>query len=131
MAADTPHVNEVRLVGRVTGAPMARVLPSGDVVVTLRLTVDRPPPRRGDDPARRRVDAVDLACWTPRTRAAAERVSEGDVVEVTGALRRRFQRVPAATVSRYEVEVSRLRRASRARSAGGGSSLRTRTDPVA
>jgi hypothetical protein len=43
----------------------------------------------------------------------------------------RFQRVPAATVSRYEVEVSRLRRASRARSADGGSSLRTRTDPVA
>ncbi|MCE0487709.1 single-stranded DNA-binding protein [Ornithinimicrobium sediminis] len=99
MAADTPHVNEVRLVGRVTGAPVARVLPSGDVVVTLRLTVDRPPPRRGDDPSRRRVDAIELACWTPRTRAAAERVSEGDVVEVTGALRRRFQRGPRSLVA--------------------------------
>jgi len=107
------HCNEVRLVGRVTGAPVSRELPSGDLVVTLRVTVDRP--ARGRDAkkaasTRRQVDAVDLACWTARTRGAALRLVEHDVVEVRGALRRRFYRAGAAPVSRYEVEVEQLRR---------------------
>lgn len=94
----TTHCNEVRLVGRVTGVPVSRELPSGDLVVTLRVTVDRP--ARGRDKkatsTRRQVDAVDLACWTARMRGAA--------------LRRRFYRAGAAPVSRYEVEVEQLRR---------------------
>lgn len=112
MAEGTTHCNEVRLVGRVTGVPLARELPSGDQVVTLRVTVDRP--ARGKDKkapsTRRQVDAIDLACWTARTRGAALRLAEHDVIEVRGALRRRFYRAGAAPVSRYEVEVEQVSR---------------------
>ncbi len=43
-------VNEVRLVGRVSGMPEVRAMPSGDEVVQLRVVVRRPPeprPSRG------------------------------------------------------------------------------------
>lgn len=107
------------MVGRVTGPPVARELPSGDQVVTLRVTVERPTRRHrashsGPDnvphsePARRQVDAIDLACWSPRTRGAAMRLVEEEVIEVRGALRRRFYKAGPATVSRYEIEVEQL-----------------------
>lgn len=104
----TTHCNELHLIGRVTGVPVTRELPSGDHVVTLRLTVDRPA-RKREQSARRQVDAIDLACWTARARGAAMRLAEDEVVEVRGALRRRFYRAGAAAVSRYEVEVEHLR----------------------
>jgi single-strand DNA-binding protein len=40
----------------------------------------------------------------------------GDLVEVEGALRRRFSRGAATTTSRYEVEVSSARRHARSAS---------------
>ena len=95
-------VNSVELVGRVSGAPEPRELPSGDDLVTLRLVVPRP----GGGP----VDTIDLACWSASTRRAALRLADGDTVRVLGALRRRFFRTPGGAVSRYEVEVVRLSR---------------------
>ncbi|WP_460967895.1 single-stranded DNA-binding protein [Pedococcus soli] len=97
-------VNEVRLVGRVSRAGEERVLPSGDTVVQLRLVV----PRTGSDHGSARVDTVDVACWTARTRRSALRLTTDAVVEVEGALRRRFFRAGGATASRYEVEASRV-----------------------
>lgn len=103
------HVNEVRLTGRVSGAPTDKELPSGDVLVSLRVVIDRPPrARRAVD--RREVDTIDLACWSARSRASALRADEGDLVEVHGSLRRRFYRAGGAVASRYEVEVRSLRR---------------------
>jgi single-strand DNA-binding protein len=98
-------VNEVRLVGRVSGPPESRELPSGDVVVQLRVVVGRPPSER-----KTQVDTIDVSCWTATARRAALRQHEGDVVEVTGALRRRFYRAGAATQSRYDVEAVSVRR---------------------
>lgn len=95
-------VNNVELTGRVSGEPEARVLSSGDDLVTLRLVV----PRRSGGP----VDTIDLACWSPSARRSAGRVADGDQVHVTGALRRRFFRTPGGAASRYEVEVSTLSR---------------------
>lgn len=97
-------VNEVRLVGRVSGAPEERQLPSGDTVVQLRVVV----PRLGAGNGSARVDTIDVACWTARTRRTAGRLAADAVVEVDGALRRRFFRAGAATASRYEVEARRL-----------------------
>lgn len=94
--------NTVELIGRVSGEPEARVLPSGDDLVTLRLVVARP----GGGP----VDTIDLACWSAATRRSATRLTDGDHVHVTGALRRRFFRTPGGAASRYEVEVSRMSR---------------------
>ncbi|MEP6649756.1 MAG: single-stranded DNA-binding protein [Lapillicoccus sp.] len=98
-------VNEVRLVGRVSGAPESRELPSGDIVVQLRVVVGRPPSDR-----KTQVDTIDVSCWTAAARRAALRQREGDVIEVSGALRRRFYRVGAATQSRYDVEAVAVRR---------------------
>ncbi len=98
-------VNEVRLVGRVSGPPESRELPSGDIVVQLRVVVGRPPSER-----KTQVDTIDVSCWTATARRAALRQHEGDVVEVTGALRRRFFRAGATTQSRYDVEAVSVRR---------------------
>lgn len=95
-------VNAVELRGRVSGDPDPKVLPSGDEVVTMRLVVPRP---TGGP-----VDTIDLACWSPATRRSAARLSDGDHVHVTGALRRRFFRTPAGAASRYEVEVTKVAR---------------------
>ncbi len=116
-------VNEVRLVGRVSAASEARELPSGDTVVQFRVVVPRPPTATGAA----RVDTVDVACWTARTRRSALRLAAGAVVEVQGSLRRRFFRAGAATVSRYEVEASRV---TTSRSVAAGEGPATRPRPV-
>ena len=112
-------VNEVRLVGRVSGAGEERELPSGDTVVQLRVVVPRPA-RAGSVGSGARVDTIDVACWTARTRRSALRVADGATVEVTGALRRRFFRAGPATASRYEVEASRVAAVKATRAAAAG-----------
>lgn len=115
------HTNEVRLRGRVSTAPESRDLPSGDLLVTLRVVVDRP---ARADAAGRRVDVIDVACWSKRTQRTALALRADDVVEVTGSLRRRFFAAGAGRTSRYEVEAGRVvrtARASRARAASASS----------
>ncbi|HET7396889.1 MAG TPA: single-stranded DNA-binding protein [Intrasporangium sp.] len=138
-----PARNEVALTGRVSAAAEERSLPSGDVIVLLRVVVARPErPRRPERPdaseqpgqpdptgaarsstiaatdtvGRRRqtVDTIDVVCWTSTTRRAAARLAAGDVVDVEGALRRRFFGGAAGRQSRYEVEALRVRRVARA-----------------
>lgn len=104
--------NEVRLVGRVSGRPEERVLPSGDRLVTFRVVVTRHQPR-----GRQTVDALECVAWTARCRRSVARWDDGDVVELSGSLRRRFYRAGAATVSRVEVETSRARIIRRAATA--------------
>ncbi|NDL61059.1 single-stranded DNA-binding protein [Phytoactinopolyspora mesophila] len=100
------HRNEIRLVGRIAAEPKARVLPSGDELVSVRLVVERPP----DATARSRRASVDtMTCvgWTPMARYWLQMVEKDDVVEVTGSLRRRFWRSAEGPRNRYEVEVTR------------------------
>lgn len=98
------------------------MLPSGDEVVQLRVVVPRARARSRSRPAndqpgkpRTPVDAIEVACWSARTRAAATRVAVNDMVEVEGSLHRRFFATGAGRASRYEVEAKTLRRASTAR----------------
>ena len=104
--------NEVRLDGRVSGDPEERQLPSGDRIWVFRVVVPRDSPR-----GRQTVDVVDCTAWDGRTRRSVSRWRDGDQVEVTGALRRRFFRSGGATVSRVEVEVRSGRLIRRAASA--------------
>jgi single-strand DNA-binding protein len=106
--ATAAPVNEVHLVGRVSGEPTARTLPSGDELVQLRVVVPRPG-RRGDG-ARAQVDTIDVACWGARVRRTAARLPDGQGVEVTGSLRRRFFATATGRASRYEVEATSVRR---------------------
>jgi single-strand DNA-binding protein len=103
------HRNEVLLVGRLAAPAEERTLPSGDVLVTFRLVVQRPP--GGRSTARRvpTVDTLDCVAWRAPVRRSVLGWSAGAEVEVTGALRRRFWRGPTGAASRCEVEVSRAR----------------------
>ncbi|MFL6100413.1 MAG: single-stranded DNA-binding protein [Actinomycetales bacterium] len=100
--------NEVRLVGRVATGATTRELPSGDTVTVLRLVVPRSP--RAGRPRGPSSDTLDCAVWSARLRQRAARLAPGTLVEVQGALRRRFWRTPTGPASRYEVEVVSLRR---------------------
>ena len=102
-------VNEVRLVGRVSQAPEQRELPSGDVLWTFRVVVPRPATS-----GRGTVDALECAAWSARARRSVASWQPDDVVEVSGAVRRRFFRTAGGAASRVEVEVSRGRLIRRA-----------------
>lgn len=102
--------NAVRLVGRVSGVPEERVLPSGDRVAVARVVVPR---ASGGRRTKQRVDVVDCAAWTARARRSVVRWASGDTVAVEGALRRRFYRSGGRTASRVEVEINRCRRLRR------------------
>lgn len=99
-------VNEVSLVGRLSQDPEERVLPSGDRLRTFRLVVGRGGDRAG---SRQSVDVLDCAVWSGRVHRSVARWAAGDVVEVSGAIRRRFFRGAGGAASRVEVEVARGR----------------------
>lgn len=98
-------VNEVRLLGRVSHDPQERVLPSGDAVWTFRVVVPRDRAAPEGSP-RRQVDALDCAAWSPRAQRSVRSWRDGDVVELSGALRRRFFRAGGGSASRWEVEMT-------------------------
>jgi single-strand DNA-binding protein len=103
--------NEVRLVGRLSAPPVERTLPSEAVMCTFTVTVDR---LDSDLRSRQRVDVITCVAWTPRLRRQVQHWIAGDVVEVRGALRKRFFRTTVgATGSRMEVEVGSARRVRR------------------
>jgi single-strand DNA-binding protein len=103
-------VNEVTVCGRVSATPEERELPSGDVVVQLRLVVPRSGPRARAGGGGATVDTIDIACWTKALQRKAIRLKPSDMVTVRGALRRRFWRSPGGPASRYEVEATGLDR---------------------
>ena len=113
-AGPTAARNEVVLVGRLPAPPQERELPSGDVLVVWRLVVDRPPGRVVREGVRTpTVDTLDCVAWTAPQRRSALALRPDDVVEVRGALRRRFWRSGSGAGSRCEVEASSVRRVSR------------------
>ena len=105
--------NLVRLRGKVSTAPEERALPSGTTIVTLRLSVPREtsPMTEG---SRQTADWVDCSAWGRKVRRSASGWRVGDLVEVEGALRRRFYRGASGTATRLEVEVLSGRVVSRA-----------------
>ncbi len=118
-APGSPGVNAVTLRGRVSTAPELRELPSGTRIVTLRVSVARDPSpmTRG---SKQTPDWVDCVAWGSRQRRRVAGWRVGDVVEVEGALRRRFYRGGAGTAMRLEVEVLGGRLRSRAKGAVRG-----------
>jgi single-strand DNA-binding protein len=108
------HRNEVLLLGRISGEPAVRLLPSGDEIVSFRLVVERPPRTASDGRREPSVDTLDCAAVAAVVRRRVLGWQSGDVVEVSGALRRRFWRSGPAVLSRCEVQVVRARRVERA-----------------
>ncbi|GLW08385.1 hypothetical protein Misp01_35150 [Microtetraspora sp. NBRC 13810] len=92
--------NEVTLVGRMSAAAEDRSRAGGTTLTTWRLIV------------RRRaavVDVIDCVTFDPELAAAVARRRPGDVIEVTGALRRRFFNTGQGKVSTYSVEAAGVR----------------------
>ena len=108
----TSALNSVTLRGRVSAAPLQRELPSGDKIVTTRLVMARPPDRASGG-SRQVSDWVDCVAWSGRARRSVQSWRVDDVVELEGALRRRFFRTEGSTGSRLEVEVLSGRRVER------------------
>jgi single-strand DNA-binding protein len=121
-------VNEVRLRGRVAVPAVARTLPSGDRLVTARLIIDR------DQEARRRsaqrVDVIECIAWTRRTQRSVLSWTPGDVVEIAGAIRRRFYRDGGSPISRFEVEIRAARRHLRRGGTSGADPAAARAIPA-
>jgi single-strand DNA-binding protein len=108
--------NAVTLVGRVSGDPEEKTLPSGDVLLLWRVIVTRPPSRRPAPAGTRSVttDTFDCVAWAAGVRRTAGAFGAGDVVRVEGALRRRFWRGEGGATSKCEVEVMTAKRLTRA-----------------
>ena len=101
--------NDVVLRGRVSAPAELKSLPSGDTLVTFRLVVRRPEPRA-------RGQSVDVLTCLTYDRALQRRIAAwgaGDVVEVEGALQRRFWRTASGTASVTEVNCRRGRKVPR------------------
>jgi single-strand DNA-binding protein len=101
--------NDVVLRGRMSAPAELRTLPSGDTLVTFRLVVRRPEPRaRGQS-----VDVLTCVTYDRSLQRRAAAWQPGDVVEVEGALQRRFWRTGSGTASVCEVNCRRGRKAPR------------------
>jgi single-strand DNA-binding protein len=111
-AADGP-VNQVVLRGRVSSPPVAKELPSGARIVTFRISVTREKTAMTAG-SRQPADWVDCVAWARNVQRSASTFDVGDVVEVEGALRRRFFRAQTSPTTRVEVEVLKGRRIARA-----------------
>ena len=89
--------NLVVLRGLIRRDPEFRVLPSGDELLALDLTV-----RDGELPA----ESVPVVWHNPA--AAAAKLVEGDDVVVVGRVKRRFFRAGGSTASRTEVHADKV-----------------------
>ena len=101
--------NDVVLRGRVSAPAEIRTLPSGDPLLTFRLIVRRPEPlARGQS-----VDVLTCITYDRSLQRRAALWQPGDVVEVEGALQRRFWRTGTGTASVCEVNCRRGRKVPR------------------
>jgi single-strand DNA-binding protein len=109
-------VNEIVLVGRVAAPALLKELPSGDQLIAFRVIVARgasarPVPEGVQQPA---VDTLDCVAWAAGIQRTAQGWNKDDVVEVKGALRRRFYRTGAGAASVWEIEVLKAKRLRKA-----------------
>lgn len=94
-------LNDVALRGWVTTIASERELPSGDLVVQFRIAISRP---EGG------VDTIDLESWSAKTRRTASSLKDGEWVEISGSIRRRFWKSGGALASRWQVVTSEIKR---------------------
>ncbi|MEO9199431.1 MAG: single-stranded DNA-binding protein [Antricoccus sp.] len=101
--------NSVVLIGRLSGTPEVRELPSGDQLTSWRLVVRRPAGTRAGAPSARSIDTVDCSSLSKAIIGRSARWPDGTWLHVEGSLRRRFWQTPTGPRSRYDVEVATAR----------------------
>ena len=95
-------LNDLMLRGRVSAQAVEKELPSGDKVVEFRLIVSRV--ERGG------VDTLDIAAWSSKMRRSALTLKEGEWIEISGSIHRRFWSGPTGVASRWQVEAAEIAR---------------------
>lgn len=95
-------LNDLLLRGRVSAQAVEKELPSGDKVVEFRLIVSRL--ERGG------VDTLDIAAWSSKMRRSALTLKEGEWIEISGSIHRRFWSSPTGVASRWQVEAAEIAR---------------------
>lgn len=105
--------SQVALVGRLGAQVRSKELPSGDVITSFTVIVDRPVRERRGGHKAATVDAIACTTTRARTRSMVEKLEPGTVVSVEGTLRRRFWRGSAGAPvgSTMEVVVHSLTKA--------------------
>jgi single-strand DNA-binding protein len=96
------HVNEIVLLGRLSGEPEWRALPGEDQVAVWRLIVEH----RGARSPQDAIDTIRCVAYDPAVQTGVRAWSHGDLIEVRGALRHRFWRGPTGPRGVYEVEAA-------------------------
>jgi single-strand DNA-binding protein len=94
--------NVVELCGRVSGTPTERELPSGDKVLEFRLIVTRE--------SRLGVDTLDIGAWNSKVRRKCATLKEGEWIELSGSIHRRFWQGPSGVASRWQIEACEITR---------------------
>jgi single-strand DNA-binding protein len=101
-------MNQVELVGRLGARVDDRELPSGDVITTFNVTVDRMRSVTLDRGSSVTVDVIACVANGRRMAARAHRLEPGTPIRVRGVLRRRFWRGAGGLKSSTEVHVLEL-----------------------
>ncbi len=99
--------NSVQLIGRISSTPTEKLLPSSDVLVTFRIIVERSAAARKHSDVT--VDTFDCVVWNRSLQSRALHKTEGDTVEISGELRRRFSKGPAGLRSFVSIEVHKIK----------------------
>lgn len=95
-------LNDLLLRGRVSAPATSKELPSGDKVVEFRLIVTRS--------ERSGVDTLDISAWSGVSRRIALSLKEGEWIEISGSIHRRFWQSPGGLASRWQVVAEAIER---------------------
>lgn len=101
-------MNHVELHGRIGSRVVDRELPSGDVLTTFTITVDRESMLRVDRGSTATVDVIACVVHGRRLAGRVHRLERGTPVSLQGVLRRRFWRGAQGLQSSTEVHVVEL-----------------------
>ncbi|MEY4312454.1 MAG: hypothetical protein RLZZ571_1224 [Actinomycetota bacterium] len=96
--------NKFLLTGRVSSTGEEVELPSGDKLTKFRVVVPRDKPV-----TKTTIDTIDCVAFKAGVQSKIMKLDTDDVVEIEGALRRRFWQTGSGSASRVEVEVATLK----------------------
>ncbi len=98
------HVNEIVLVGRLSGVPEWKALTGDEQVAVWRLIVEHRNARSPQDA----IDTIRCVTYDAAVQEDVRGWGHGDVIEVRGALRHRFWRASSGPRGLYEVEAAHV-----------------------